>query len=261
MRDDIPFPADIRKPHYDGLRQTIRNESCGGAEEANVYSVPVYMNTLYDRSGRVWKKSLPYFTGDSPFWATSTYDPLGRLLTQVNPDTATTTFFYAGNPTTTTDPEGNRRIEKRNAYGRTVRITEYKDSSSRFDTAFDYDAHGNLKRINAAHGKQTIVACNSLSRRTGMEDPATGYRSYNYDANGNLTGQTDAKLNTIAVEYDELNRPHRKRYCPLQRACYDGVIYDHDNPAMANGKGRLTTVTDLDASGAPVCITSYSQKV
>ncbi len=66
-----------------------------------------------------------------------------------------------------------------------------------------------------------------------------GHWIYDYDANGNLTYQKDAKLQEIRFQYDALNRVTLKDY-PVGT----DVVYTYDETFSTNPKGRLTTVTD-----------------
>ncbi len=75
-----------------------------------------------------------------------------------------------------------------------------------------------------------------------MTDPDMGYWEYNYDANGNLTYQKDAKNQAITFQYDALNRITKKDYLTGT-----DIIYTYDDASSTNPKGRLTTLTD--ASG------------
>ena len=85
----------------------------------------------------------------------------------------------------------------------------------------------------------------SLSRKTSMSDPDMGPWIYQYDANGNLTSQTDAKGQTITFAYDSLNRVTQKTYVGSTAT---PVIYTYDETFSENPKGRLTTVTDASGS-------------
>jgi len=72
-----------------------------------------------------------------------------------------------------------------------------------------------------------------------MFDPDMGHWVYNYDANGNLTYQKDARNQEIWFDYDELNRVILKDYP-------DGIdiTYVYDEVTSTNAKGRMTMVTD-----------------
>lgn len=62
-----------------------------------------------------------------------------------------------------------------------------------------------------AKGNVTRIRYDSLGRKTGMTDPDMGIWSYEYDPNGNLIKQTDAKRQTITFHYDALNRLEARR--------------------------------------------------
>ncbi|MDA0739883.1 MAG: hypothetical protein O2999_08555 [Nitrospirae bacterium] len=79
-----------------------------------------------------------------------------------------------------------------------------------------------------------------------MHDPDMGDWSYVYDANGNLTLQTDAKLQQIHFQYDALNRRVQKDYGTQKTLGSGDVVYTYDGTTN-NRKGRLQEVDD--ASG------------
>lgn len=243
----------VKTSYFDGL-----------GRDYSTSSGQTSVQTKYNRDGKVWKKSLPYFSGITPqYWIEYTYDSLGRLERKVNPDGATQTFTYSRNTTIYRDPNNNDpanpktspRTEQRDVYGRVVKITECLTGTQCFDTAYDYDTLGNLVAVTDAHGKQTLIGYDSLSRKVEISDPAMGHWSYHYDPNGNLDEQTDAKGNTIVFRYDELNRPLSKEYPPGQ----EPVFYEYDEPEFANSVGRLTTVTD--ASGVSNFSYDYAGRV
>jgi RHS Repeat len=60
--------------------------------------------------GKLWKQSRHYKPGDPTYWTVYTYDGLGRTTSVLAPDGAsTTTYSYAGNTVTVTDPLANGR--------------------------------------------------------------------------------------------------------------------------------------------------------
>jgi YD repeat-containing protein len=83
-----------------------------------------------------------------------------------------------------------------------------------------------------------------LSRKITMDDPDMGHWSYEYDANGNLRFQTDAKGQTIEMVYDNLNRLTDKIY-PVSANMTD-VKYLYDQGT--NGKGRRTFMSDTSGN-------------
>jgi len=76
-----------------------------------------------------------------------------------------------------------------------------------------YDTLGNLAWVIDATGHTpAVMLYDTLSRKTGMLDGDMGGWGYQYDANGNLTSQTDARNYTILFSYDALNRLTNKHY-------------------------------------------------
>ena len=75
---------------------------------------------------RVQKVSAPYPEGQSATnWTVYSYDGIGRTLTLTQPDGAsTTTYSYAGNQTTVTDPAGNWKTFTNDVLGNLISVTE-----------------------------------------------------------------------------------------------------------------------------------------
>ncbi|MFZ2444934.1 MAG: toxin TcdB middle/N-terminal domain-containing protein [Syntrophobacteraceae bacterium] len=239
-----------KSTYYDGFGREIFTLSEGAGTKI------IRADTTYDANGKVWKKSLPYFTGSTTAGeVVSTYDCLGRPATRVSPAPSTPavlSVFYAKKETTyiqgslPNDPNGHKRVEVRDTYGRVTSVTEYASPAESFTTAYLYSALGNLTKVTDAQGFETTIVYDTLSRKRQMTDPNMGTWIYRYYASGNLKIQTDAKGQTVTFEYEELNRPSHKRYP-------DGteVVYNYDTPEpgldQENTKGRPTKVTD--ASG------------
>src|SRR5262249_50579342 len=73
------------------------------------------------------------------------------------------------------------------------------------------DAAGRLLTLADPAGNTTTMTYDGLGRKLTLTDPDLGgfaskSWTYQYDDNGNLTSQTDAKGQTINLQYDLLNR-------------------------------------------------------
>ena len=80
----------------------------------------------------------------------------------------------------------------------------------------EYDAAGRLLRVlEADNSVQITYIYDDIGRKKEMTDLDMGRLAYSYDNNGNLTSQTDAKGQTINIDYDVLNRIKRKDLPPL----------------------------------------------
>ncbi len=203
----------------------------------------IYEEIEYDSSGRVKKKTLPYFTNGTKRWTTYTYDPIGRVTKVTNPDSTYTTTSYSKGTTTYTDANGHKKVEIKDVYGRLITVKEYTGSSGAQSlyatTTYEYNAPGNLIKLTDAKSNVTTMTYDTLGRKKTMSDPDMGDWSYSYDANGNLTSQTDPKNQTITHTYDKLNRITKKDY-PLGT----DTTYTYDQSFSTQPKGRLTTLTD-----------------
>ena len=100
-------PSGITTTTLDGLGRPIlvtRGDSISPRSSTATVYAPIAGAPL----GKVTQVSQPYPAALSPSaWTTTTYDGLGRSLSAKLPDNlSTTTYAYAGNQTTVTDPAG-----------------------------------------------------------------------------------------------------------------------------------------------------------
>lgn len=84
--------------HTNIAEQTVRSLNGNGAVrqekalgQSGVWDI---VDTVYDSMGRVSQQSLPYRSGDTIRWNTTTYDALSRVITNQSPDGSTTQTFY-----------------------------------------------------------------------------------------------------------------------------------------------------------------------
>ena len=82
--------------------------------------------------------------------------PLGRLLTQVNPDQTSSSITYAQGTTNYIDPASHQRTEVRDAFGQLVTVTQYPDANTQFSTLYQYDPIGNLLSITDPENNRDI---------------------------------------------------------------------------------------------------------
>ncbi len=237
--------------YFDGMGRTAAVEKTG-PDTKTIRSV-----TKYNATGTVLQTSLPYFEGidDIVSWKTFTYDALGRNVRVSEPDGTVTLGCYNDGVTVSIDANGHRRRETRDTLGRLAKVEEYlgtfNDCTTGIEspyatTTYQYDVLGNLLKVTDAAGNETRMRYDTLSRKTFMHDPdmssatddgEAGNWTYQYDANGNVISQKDAKGQTISFIYDKLNRVTNK-LAPVP------VTYYYDLPTSTYSKGRLSKVTD-----------------
>jgi RHS repeat-associated protein len=225
--------------YYDGFGRTIKNQSVGESSKT------ILTVDTYDVMGRESKTQGPYFSGASVIpYVQTIYDYLGRPITvqtfNDSGSTATTGYTYSGFSTTTTDPDGNIKIETKDYLGRVVKVQEDTGGGT---TNYTYNAAGDLLSVVDNNNNTTSMAYDTLGRKKTMTDPDMGYWQYtSYDGNGNLLTQIDAKIQTITFTYDKLNRVLTKTYSTSDPS----VTYAYDSGT--NGKGLLYSVTNSNAT-------------
>ncbi len=147
-----------------------------------------------------------------------TYDANGNLKRVATPVGAVTTRFY-------------------DALDRLIQIVDPKG----FITKQEWDANDNLKTVIDPRGLVTSYGYNGLGDNTTLRSPDTGATNMVHDAAGNVTSSTDARGQMTRTTYDALNRPTQRRYA-------DGKIETFRYDEGVNGKGHLTSMTDLSGT-------------
>jgi RHS repeat-associated protein len=221
-------------------RGQVRGEKALGVN--NIWDL---VDVQYDVFGRVTQQSLPYRSGDTVRWSTTTYDTLGRVISSTAPDGSTTQAFYnesspatkpdvasnaPGQTTRVVDAWGRERWGRMDASSRLVEVVELKPDGDGtvaiggYLTTYSYDTLGNLTTV--SQGVQTrSFSYDSLGRMTrqklaeasatldnnGQYDTSGGgiwSDFFTYDDRSNLTSRTDARGIKTIFNYndDPLNR-------------------------------------------------------
>lgn len=248
------------RSYFDTVGRVVRVETQGfdGVSGSKL----VYVDTRYDRQGRVAAQSRPYYKGDTADWTTFLYDAFGRLTKRAETTaagTSTTTMTYAGLVTTIKDPRSYDTKREMNVAGQVAKITDAKTGTIQRV----YDPLGNLVQNTDAVGNVISIVFDKLGRKTALYDPDMGKWSYSYNALSELVKQTDAKSQSISIGYDVLGRVTSRTEPDLISNWY----YDTyaDGSTCSKGLGRLCeTKTDngyarktaYDSVGRPLSITS-----
>ncbi len=159
---------------YDGAFRPIETEATDPQGGGDI------VMTQYDLLGRVSAVSNPYRSGDTVYWTSYSYDPLGRKIIQTLPDGSTLQWCYDGVATSTSqsacttnhtaytgtwvdslDESGNRMQDVSDGLGRLRAAVEPDPTSNAlsFETDYSYDALGNLLEVNqkGASGDTPVV--------------------------------------------------------------------------------------------------------
>jgi RHS repeat-associated protein len=229
--------APEKRSYYDTLNRVVRSQTTGfdGAGAAPT----LVQDTEYDAQGRVSRKSNLYkLTGGTAYWASYTYDALGRVTREESPDPdaaggiAVTTFSHSGLTTVTTNSKGQSKTTTKNAQGQVAQVADTQGNT----VTYSYDALGQLLKTNAA-GSITTMAYNQRGQKTSMADPAMGAWEYRYNAFGELVWQRDSLGQAVTMAYDSLGRVIQRTEPDLvSQWSYDKKF---DGSACGKGIGKL----------------------
>nr|VFK45027.1 MAG: RHS repeat-associated core domain-containing protein [Candidatus Kentron sp. TC] len=240
---------------YDALNREVRKDTVGFDGRA------IHQETQYNARGEITRQSLPHFAGETAHWVENAYDAIGRPATIARPAgrltgqaKAITRYAYNGFTTTVTDPMGRRKTTRKDALGRIVRVEEEEGAW----LTHEHDAIGNLVETNAG-GLITRIGYDLRGNKVWMQDPDMGRWEYAYNAFGELISQTNAKGQTVAMEYDALGRMVRRQEP-------EGVTtWQYDSAERGVGKlisvqapGGFLKEFAYDALGRPAASTSHA---
>jgi RHS repeat-associated protein len=240
----------------DGFGRTMK--SVRGYASNKVSEVDtVYGSCACSPIGKVGQVSQPYVPGNTVYWTKYTYDGLGRTLTQVAPDGAsTTTYAYSGNTTKITDPAGKWKKYTYDVFGNLKQVNEPNPASGAdYVTTYTYDLLNHLTQVSMPRptGTQTrtFVYDPATQRLTSETHPESGTKSYTYNADGTLASRKDAKGQVTKYSYDSYQRLTMKQYFPnpsyptledlCQRVTQNYDTNSLDSTYSQNSWGRLTT--------------------
>ena len=239
----------IRRLQYvDGFGRTVQTVAFGEGGK------PIVQRLFYDAMGRNHYGAGPFFASGSDYpqalpqahpYVRTSFDLRGRPVRVEKPDhehgAVALAYAPSGLAVTATDPDGAGRTERKDYLGRVVEVIEHTEAGDSA-TRYDYNAAGDLLRVENALGQAVAMSYDTLGRKVAMDDPDMGRWSYAYDPAGRLVAQTDAKGQTIGFSHDALGRVVAKSYSTADPP----VAYVYDGP-VENGIGRLYRVTNAAA--------------
>jgi RHS repeat-associated protein len=266
-----PLPATTVQTGTDGVTTSVldglgRPIHVGRGDSSGVKS---YTDTLYapcacSPLGKVQQVSQPYPPGtpsNQIAWTIYTYDGIGRTLTTIQPDGAsTTTNAYSGNQTTVTDPAGNWKQLTSDVSGNLTLVVEpdpANQPSGTLSTSYTYDWMNNVTGVTMTRGTTTqtrTFVYNNAGQLTSATNPENGTVTYTYNGDGTLQYKHDAKGQDTVYTYDQTTKKVvETQYYPTgknnaedgcQRVNYYYTSYSGDTENFIQyATGRLAAVT------------------
>jgi len=172
-------------------RHTESSGACGQDPGADVPS----MQTWYDGTGRVVRKTWPEVEGDGGVPESRTeYVPLGSVEWDME-DTREGGPHYA-TPTTT----------RMNGAGQVLTIERLLSTGTPLVHSLGYDELGNISAVVDPAGNKRVQEWDLRGRLVRVDDPDRGETRFEYDDNGNMIAETDATGQVTVYEYDGANR-------------------------------------------------------
>jgi YD repeat-containing protein len=257
--------------YFSGFGDVYRQTTEATAFQNGVQGTTEYIErrSIYDARGNVTSKSLPYYTGETPRYITTTYDWADRPLVTTMPDGATrskaywviTTNYGLINPglfyEVTTDELQRQTHVWNSSRGQPINIKKQLGAGwqSEYRT---YDALNRLTGITDEGGATWANVYDMAGNRLSATDPDLGTWGYTYDRNNRLATQTDSRGVKTGMSYDALGRlTERKILSPIvPNPVLATNTYDQPKANFYN-IGKLTSSTnairsqtfDYDANG------------
>jgi RHS repeat-associated protein len=262
---------------YDGFGQVIQTKYEGEDDW-------IRQSTTYNELGLVCSTEVPHYINESGQSVIYQYDPIGRPTVITNTDNTTLNYHYELENTTITNQNGVNKTLTSDIYGNIAKVYEFNENET-YITGYEYDALNNLINITPGLNQPTTLPSvyftyDSLGRKIAMNDPDMGNWTYEYDLNGNLINQTDARGISTLLSYDALDRltaidyPNDEDVSFTYDLEYNGTlsrvtkgaissIYDYDDRYRVEGEtigyvpgtSGYTTSYEYDSMDRPTTIT------
>ncbi len=242
---------------HDGLGRPVKVErhDSGGTLVSTV-------DTFYDSCGcsplgKMKKTSMPYAPTGTEYWTVYNYDGMGRTISVVAADGASTTSYTYGVSTaspqrttaTVADPAGHTKEYFSDGLGQLTKVIE-DPSNLNYATNYTYDVLSHLIQVQQTRG--TVTQTRSFNYLSGgnvtallqsATNPENGTVSYTYNPDNTLATKTDARGQIVSYTYDLFQRVTGITRGGAQSVAfyYDSDPFDHSFFTQ-NAWGRLAAV-------------------
>ena len=208
---------------YDAMGRELRTVSHGLPENGN--DMIIYQDTQYDKWGRLYKVSEPYFRGlplEQRKWTTYTYGDFDRVDVLYGPTYTLDNqivepfaqYEYDGLTTTVTTGVVDNTLTHVtrttiNVMGWTESNIEVIDENgTENETTYGYNADGSLAWavVNGNESTKVKMQYDNAGNRIELHDPDYGTMTTHYNAFGQLQWQETPKGDRTTYHYDNLGR-------------------------------------------------------
>ncbi len=227
------------RTYFDGMSRVWQKSARGPSAGQNRFE-----SFLFDRVGRPFKSSFPYYTGAAPSYVVTTYDDHDRPQLVTTPDgTQTKTEYHLDRMQVVTiqgfgTPEARTTTRTLDSRGS---VTAIRAPNSGITGAL-YTRLSQPRQETSPIGVVTTWTYDSLGRLRTESNPETGDRTFTFDDGGFLTGSTDGEGNTFAYRYDLIGRVLLRRVTDTAQG-HEDTTYTYDQPQYTNPLGQLTQVS------------------
>ena len=218
--------------YYDALHREVET----GKQDFN--GNWIYAEKEYDNFGRLLQTITPAGT------TTYVYDSFDRLKSITDPTGSSTSYTYNGLSVSETK-YGLTTTTTTNVLGETVAITSSDGSIN-----YNLRADGQPSSI-IAGGITTSFEYDNYGRQTKIIDPSAGMQTYEYNSAGQLWKHTNAKNQTIVMEYDYYGQVTSKQY-PEYTVSY---TYRNDGALLRQSNGLQQLSYQYDQYLRPTRVT------
>ncbi len=245
--------------YLDGLGRIYR-VATGYSSTTTSYADRVYDTYACTAAGTVYKSSLPYAPGATPVWTVNVYDPIGRTVSTIAPDGASTTNYNnQGNTVTIGDALNNWKQYMWDTFGELTRVVEKTPNpgpEANHVTYYTYDLLGHLTQVQMT---RTISGTNVTQTRTWTYDPTTqfltsvtqpesGTVTYTYNSDGTLATRTDLKSQRAVYTYDAYQELIQVARGTVSNGIFtedqnQRTTYTYGSAGSSNSAGIIATAT------------------
>jgi RHS repeat-associated protein len=231
--------STYRRSERDGLGRTAWTRTLvEGRQPEPLYS---YVKSGYDRDGRVTRVYEPSAAEPEAGSAHTllVYDGLGRVVRSegVGTPDGVTTWTWSGAEVTVRPPLGPSRLERYDAWGNLVSVSEPGGGTTRYG----YDGRGELEAVTPPPpGRERSWQRNQLGQVVVETTPEGGVTEYRWDPVGNLLDREDADGTETVWSWDGRNRLTGVEYRQGGQVSRKVLVWD--GSGTVNGRNRLAQV-------------------